>query len=161
MIQRIQTIFFLVAALCLLGLLFVPFWQYSAGGDTQLLNAQSVQNHSSQQEMTQMSFTEDPLHTGFFALTLFIPLLLLIIIFLYKNRSRQIGLGYVALILTLITIVVMVFFSRQGPYDTTITGEGSVQLGLALPMVAVVLIWLGIKRVQADEDLVKSVDRIR
>ena len=161
MIQRIQTIFFLVAALCLLGLLFVPFWQYSAGDDTQLLNAQSIENVSSQQTTSQTSFSENPLHTGFFALTLIVPLLLLIIIFLYKNRSRQISLGYIALMLTLITILVMVFFSRQGPYETTITGEGSVQVGLALPMVAVVLIWLGIKKVQADEDLVKSVDRIR
>ena len=161
MIQRIQTLFFLVAALCLLGLLFVPFWQYSSADDSQYLQALSIQTISGEEAPKLTSFTETPLHLGFFALVVAIPFLLLVTIFLYNNRPRQIGIGYAALILTLITIVVMVFFSRQGPYDTTITGEGNVQFGLALPMVAVVLIWLGIKRVQADDELVKSVDRIR
>ncbi|MEM6628796.1 MAG: DUF4293 domain-containing protein [Bacteroidota bacterium] len=161
MIQRIQSLFFLLAALCILALLFVPFWKYDASGSTQFLQALSVDNIGESATPGAISFSENPLHMGFFGLSIVIPLLLLVVIFLFNNRPRQISLGFVALMLSLILILVMVFFSRQGPYGGFTPSEGTVQLGLAFPMVAVVLIWLGIKRVQADEALVKSVDRIR
>ena len=161
MIQRIQSLFFLLAAFCILALLFVPFWKYDGANSTQFLQALSVENVGASVASTEISFTETPLHMGFLGLSILIPLMLLVIIFLFNNRSRQISLGFVALILTLILILVMVFFSRQGPYGGFTPSEGTVQLGLAFPMAAVILIWLGIKRVQADDALVKSVDRIR
>ena len=161
MIQRIQSLFFLFAAILTLGLLFIPFWSFTDGSSTQNLQALSIEVSGTTSTPTLIPFSEHILHTVFFGLSLLIPILLLVTIFLFGNRPRQVRIAYLALFLTLIEIVVMIFFSRQGPFEDLAAGEGVVQLGLALPMVSLVLIWLGIKRVQADEELVRSVDRIR
>lgn len=158
MIQRIQSLFLLLAILANLGLLFLPFWQFGGADQVETLSALRIESTAAP---APMAFTEDPLHMGVFALVLAISAFLLLVIFAYRNRPRQIRLGFIALILLLIEIVGLVFLSRMGPWSISAVGEGSPQPGLALPILGVILVWLAVRAIKKDEELVRSIDRIR
>ena len=91
-------------------------------------------------------FDEDMRPSG---LTLCLAVISLCNIFLYKNRVRQ---ARVCLGVMLAGIAYYIFLAIRQP-----------QLGWysALPMVAVLLLFLARKRIVKDEKLVRSLDRIR
>ena len=91
-------------------------------------------------------FDEDMRPSG---LTLCLAVIALLDIFLYKNRVMQ---ARVCLGVMLAGIVYYIFLAIRQP-----------QLGWysALPMVAVLLLFLARKRIVKDEKLVRSLDRIR
>ena len=91
-------------------------------------------------------FDEDMRPSG---LTLCLAVISFCNIFLYKNRVRQ---ARVCLGVMLAGIVYYIFLAIRQP-----------QLGWysALPMVAVLLLFLARKRIVKDEKLVRSLDRIR
>lgn len=135
MIQRVQTIWLLLAATgALLTLKFPIYSGQQANGLFGELNGQS----------------------GFMqiALTIAVSLLAVLCIFLYKNRSKQglLTLGALALqILQLILLYSKTAEYTQGNYSLTAI------IYLVIP-VFFVLAWLGIRK---DEKLVRSMDRLR
>ncbi len=164
MIQRIQSLLFLFASLCNLGTLFFPFWQFQNTEKIELVSGIQLETTSTQSSAivaSTINFLEQPLHTGIFGLTVLCSLIILVIIFLYQNRKRQMNLGYVSIVLLLIQIGLMAYFTYKGPYSISSEDQGMVQLGFAFPVVALVLTWIGIRSVKKDEDLIRSVDRIR
>jgi len=164
MIQRIQSLLFLFAALSNLGVLFFPFWQYQNAEKTEWVSGIQLETLSTQNPTHvdgTTNFLEQPIHTGIFGLTVLSSLIIFIIIFLYQNRKRQIKIGYVSVVMLLSQIGLMAYFTYEGPYSIRSEDQGMVQLGFAFPVVAIILIWMGIRKVKKDEDLIRSVDRIR
>lgn len=165
MLQRIQSVFFLLAIIINLATFFVPMWQLSAGADTELITGLSVAGDSPQTEVMffeHESASKLATHSGFFALVVISALFLGYVIFQYSDRKRQIRLGYMGIGLILLEILAFVLLSFQGP--TTVSGGtyGSVaHFGFAFPVVALIFVWLAINRIKKDEELVRSVDRIR
>ena len=85
-------------------------------------------------------------------------LLALISIFSYKNRQNQFVINRLNMILNFILIGLLVYHSL------TLSGEASVSekgIGMFLPIFSIVFLALANKAIKKDEDLVKSVDRIR
>ena len=136
MLQRIQTIYLFLAAL-ISGVLifFVSLWSNEAG--------ESV-------------FVEDVL----LALGLFLgsAALSLISIFLFKNRKLQFVLGRINILINFFLLGVFVYWSLTVPGEMEISEKG---IGMFVPVLSIVFLVLANKAIKKDEDLVKSVDRLR
>lgn len=85
--------------------------------------------------------------------------LALVSIFLYKNRKRQIK------VVNMNAAVIVLFYIALGAYLYLAQTQGfvfeSVQYGIVLPFIALVFNILALKKIKADEKLVRSLDRIR
>lgn len=136
MLQRVQTIYLFLAAL-ISGVLifFVSLWTNEAG--------ESI-------------FVEDVL----VALGLFIgsAVFSFISIFLFNNRKLQFVLGRINILLNFFLLGVFVYWSLSVPGEMEISEKG---IGMFIPVLSIVFLVLANKAIKKDEDLVKSVDRLR
>jgi len=137
MLQRIQTVYLLIAALISGGLCFlIPY-----GTD-----AKGVAQH----------VMEKPLLLGLFISS---ALLSLIAICVFKNRQLQFVLGRLNILLNLITLGVFVYGILSASGEASVALEKGV--GKLIPVISIVFIVLANKAIKRDEQLVKSVDRLR
>jgi hypothetical protein len=137
MIQRIQTIYLLLAVV-VTGVLpfFIPLWTMVDG-----------ENYFFMQNQVFV-----------FILGLSTTLTLLSIVS-YKKRQNQFVMGRLNIILNLILLGLFVYRSLNVSGETLAVSEKGI--GMFLPIVAIVLLVLANKAIKKDEDLVKSVDRLR
>lgn len=151
MIQRIQSIYLLLAAAVLGSPMFLPL--ATASGDAAALAA------------TGDNFFADGTYwvkefPGGMSL-LFAAVVSIYAIFLYKNRPRQMRLAGGMAILT---ILFSALFAALGYYYAEQLPDGStahLALGSAFPIVAIPLLILAYRAIKKDEALVRSADRLR
>jgi membrane protease YdiL (CAAX protease family) len=136
MLQRIQTIYLLISAGISGGLIFV-------------VHLWTTINE------TQFYAREEMLYFGLF---LGSTALALIAIFMYKNRQTQFVLGRLNIILNFILLGLFVYQSLKVSGETSVSEKG---IGMLLPIFSIVFLVLANKAIKKDEDLVKSVDRLR
>lgn len=136
MLQRIQTVYLLIAAIVSGGLIFV-LHLWVTNKDVIVYAKDSL------------------LYLGLF---LGSALLSLITIFKYKNRKSQFMLGRLNIILNFILLGFFVYQSLNISGETAVSEKG---IGMLLPIVSIVFLALANKAIKKDEDLVKSVDRLR
>lgn len=173
MIQRIQSLFLVLAASLNLLVLFFPM---GAASNTSSMEGNTITMHGSylaQQGFDEEAFAFVDKTIGFSDNTLvmvhtllagLVSLYLLILIFLYQDRQRQAKLGYVGIGMLMIQIVVAALLFMKLPELVGATEAGDphdVQYGFAFPVVALIFTWLAIRRIQKDERLVRDMDRIR
>jgi len=77
----------------------------------------------------------------------------------YKKRQNQFVIGRLNIILNLILLGLFVYRSLNLSGETVEVSEKGI--GMFLPIVAIVFLVLANKAIKKDEDLVKSVDRLR
>jgi hypothetical protein len=155
MLQRIQSVYLLLAGLALFALFLFPFVYnvYVDGKPVSIMVTGVFQDVNGQQT-----------HTQFFvaltAATAVIGLIPLVIIFLYKNRKQQIALCYS----TGLVIIGYSFWMAQ----TVIKIMGDTQIdthnwgiGLFCSTISILFLVFAVKAIQRDEKLVKSADRLR
>lgn len=145
MIQRIQTLFLLLTAL-IFGLLFmVPF---------------AISNKPSVQFLSDGVF-EITDHPALIALAVLGGLLAIISIFLFQKRKVQLKLGYVIIVMAILLPVLafLLFTNASAQVDSTVVVED--QIGLFLPIGAIVSAALANYFIRKDDKLVKSMDRLR
>lgn len=136
MLQRIQTVYLLIAAIFSCGLIFVfHLWT----------NAQDVPVYAKDNMMYLAMFF------GSAALSL-------ISIFNYKNRKFQFVLGRLNIILNFILLGLFLYLLLMAPGESEISEKG---VGIFIPIFSIVFLVLANKAIKKDEDLVKSVDRLR
>jgi hypothetical protein len=144
MIQRIQTLYLAIALLVMSILpIFLYLWKTIEGYDTyvyDLLNRDSWYLKSL------------PI---LFGLSVLISL---ITIFKFKNRQTQFVLGRLNILTNFFILVLLVIHLQSLSGEVFISEKG---IGSALPLITIVLLVLANKAIKKDEDLVKSVDRIR
>jgi hypothetical protein len=97
-----------------------------------------------------------------FFLILFLTsgILSLISIFLYQNRKLQFVLNRVSILINLILLGLFIFQSTKLS-GANLKAMKGIEMGVFLPIISVILLVLANKAIQKDENLVKSVDRIR
>lgn len=136
MLQRIQTVYLLLAVITSAGLIFVfSLWKNSAG---------------------EAVYAQDQLIA--FGIFLASAAISLVSIFMFKNRKLQFVLGRLNIILNFFLLGVFVYWSLNLPGEMDISEKG---IGMFLPIVSIVFLVLANKAIKRDEDLVKSVDRLR
>ncbi len=143
MIQRIQSAYLLLASVISGVLIFVFNLWTSISKDIfaiDLLNRESY------------------LLKSIPVLFLVSAILAFVAIFLYKNRKLQFVIGRLAILVNLILLGLLIYVSLTLPGEVSISEKG---IGMFIPIIAILLIVLANKAIKKDEDLVKSVDRLR
>lgn len=136
MIQRIQTIFLFIVIL-LTGVL--PFW----------VNLWSDANGN------EIYANNEIMVSGIFYAS---AVLAMITILLFKNRKNQFVLNRLNMILNLFLLGFFVYRSLNLSGETSVSEKG---IGMLIPVFSIVLLVLANRAIKKDEDLVKSVDRLR
>ncbi|GGG96940.1 hypothetical protein GCM10011416_13540 [Polaribacter pacificus] len=144
MIQRIQSVYLFLAALVSGGLIYVfNLWTLKTG--VQVMAFDLLSNESILLKTIPFSY-------------LLSALLSFIAIFIFKNRQLQFVLGRLNMLINLYLLGVLIYVSQ------TISGEMSISekgIGMFIPTIAVLLLVMANRAIKKDEDLVKSVDRLR
>lgn len=136
MIQRIQTLY-LVIVVILAGVLpfFLNLWVDVDGKDIFARNEMLVS----------IVFYVSALLAG-------------IAIFFYKKRQNQFVLNRLNIILNLFLLGFFVYRSLTLSGETAVSEKG---IGMLIPVFSIVFLVLANRAIKKDEDLVKSVDRLR
>jgi peptidoglycan/LPS O-acetylase OafA/YrhL len=147
MIQRIQSIFLLIASACSFALFGFPF----ASVDKIVENSALFSNDTVYNLSDNMALLIIYVLAGLLALGA---------IFLFKNRNQQKTVARVAAVFNLIGIVLaIVFFVKDSVMDSGVTPNDGI--GLYTPIVSFVLILLAVRAIGKDEALVRGMDRLR
>ncbi|MEL6672211.1 MAG: DUF4293 domain-containing protein [Bacteroidota bacterium] len=162
MLQRIQSILLLLAILVNLSVLFVPIWQLSQGSAIQVVDGLSIEVEEMVGEGSDTLFyaheesTTQVSHTAGVVLIGLSCLWLAFTIFQYNDRPRQMRLAYIGIGFLMAEILAYVMLTQNLG-----AGDSMPHFGFAFPVAALLLVWLAISRIRKDEELVRSVDRIR
>jgi len=147
MIQRIQTVFILVAEMLIASLFFLKFADLSVNSELYTFTINGIFNGET------MVFDGLPIMI-FTGLILFLHL---VIILMYKKRVLQIRMLVFSIILLLGLVGMFFYFTYAG-----FTGaQVAFKVPVAFPVIAVILDYLAIRAIGKDEALVRSMDRIR
>ena len=137
MLQRIQTVY-LILALLVMGVLpfLFPLWKEAAGNE--------------------FWFMESTIYSAGFGLSTALSLLSIIS---YNKRQQQFVMNRLNIILNLTLLGLFVYRSLNLSGEAPVVSEKGI--GMFLPIVSIVFLVLANKAIKKDEDLVKSVDRLR
>ena len=136
MLQRIQTVYLAIVFVVVAVLPYVfPLWKID-GKD--------------------FMFNKDLLYVSLFGLS---AALTVISIISFKKRQQQFVLNRLNIILNLILLGLFVYRSLNLSGETPVVSEKGI--GMFLPIISIVMLVLANKAIKKDEDLVKSVDRLR
>lgn len=144
MIQRIQSIYLLLASAISGGFIFV-FNLWSTVNRTKVFAFDLLQQDSFIEKLIPILFIVA-------ALDAFLA------IFLFKNRKLQFVVTRLVILTHLILLGILIYLSL------TLSGEAMVSekgIGMFLPILVILLSVLANKAIKKDENLVKSVDRLR
>lgn len=136
MLQRIQTVYMIFVVL-LISALFIwfPDVKDASGNALYSLN--------------------EPLFLILMTLSIFLAF---IAIFSYKKRQKQFVFNRLNILCNLILLGVFVYRSLTVSGETFVSEKG---IGMFLPILSIVFLVLANRAIQKDENLVKSVDRLR
>jgi cell division protein FtsW (lipid II flippase) len=151
MIQRIQSIWFFLAAISIALLLMIPIVSKVVNDSEYWINALGL--HQQTTNKVTISF-----YIPLTILTILAALLLLVTIFTFKNRKSQKKIAFASLILILVLSILTYIYLAEIPGGL----EGvSYKLGAFLPLISIIFIGLGVRGINNDERLIKSADRLR
>jgi len=147
MVQRIQTVYMLLAAI-LIGLLFsLPFADIVQNDQLYLFDVRGIVRNGTVEESGLAL-------AGF----IFIILILHVVaLFLYKRRIIQIRILVFSMLLLLGLFGMFYFFTYYSFGDAKI----SFKIPVVFPLIAIILDYLAIRSIGKDEALIRSIDRIR
>lgn len=136
MIQRIQTVYLIISAL-LMGVLYIWFPVVVGEDGTVIVDRGEL----------------------VFLVPIFLSIALAIISILnFKKRQLQFVLNRLNILLNFVLLGVFVYRLMALSGETMVSEKG---IGVLLPIISIVFLVLANKAIKKDEDLVKSVDRLR
>jgi hypothetical protein len=100
-------------------------------------------------------FMADIVYVSLFGLSTTLSLLSILS---HTKRQQQFVMGRLNMILNLILLGLFVYLTLTASGETAISEKG---VGMFLPIFSIVILVLANKAIKKDEDLVKSVDRLR
>lgn len=154
MIQRIQTVYFLLAALLVAATLFgTDLFAYHQVTD---FHASAYKLFSGQEVVKKVDF---------WMLSAIQIIFALMIIFSFKMRHRQIFLGWILLILNIFSSGWIVLGAVVEPSQCTTCNEVATNLSFGVAFythaLAFIFVFLGIRGVRKDKKTIDSLNRLR
>ncbi|MES2681384.1 MAG: DUF4293 domain-containing protein [Bacteroidota bacterium] len=150
MIQRKQTLFLLELVFLSVSLLFVPsnvLLTREAAINVYLLPGNGA-------------FVPSTQHYLASAINLVCLLLAIVTIFLYKKRTLQVKLCYLMMVLWAVNAL-LIAFSPLAIFVEGVTGIENNYFGVVIGIFAIMALFLAVRFIKKDIDLLKSADRIR
>jgi len=144
MIQRIQTVYLLLAVILSGGLVFlVSLWTLENNETVKILDT-----------LLNERFLIKSIGISFFVSSL----LSVYSVFCFKNRKRQFVLGRLNILINFYLLGLLLMQSLNLSGETSVSEKG---IGIFIPLVVIVFLVMANKAIKKDEALVKSVDRLR
>lgn len=175
MIQRVQTLFLLAVSLLMITFLFVPIWKkeikkngesisIAESVDKVVLNAFKVSYTHTETSgqgivISKKLGEENTVYIG--GIAILSALTALFSIFQYHNRLRQIKLGFLNSLLMSAVLGTVFVGIKSGNSLLSESGSEDFMVGFYLPIIALLFNLMANRFIRKDEDLVRSVDRIR
>ena len=158
MIQRIQTIFLLLAFLAAVALFFFPLAGIYSTNVAYKFYIYGFENMVPGESSIFTFMTTLPL----LLLNILVGAISLICIFLYKERVRQAKLVRLAILLNII-LIALVFFVYAKIIETNLLATPNYldETGIYFPLISLIFLILANRSIMKDEKLVRSVDRLR
>ncbi|GAO44912.1 DUF4293 domain-containing protein [Flavihumibacter petaseus] len=141
MIQRIQTVWLALAAVC--GFLMARVPLFSA-----TLADKSIRSYLASESLLS------------FALIIGVACLATVAIFLYKKRPTQYNMAIIGALLSIVVIGLQVY-AVEGFKKSVPLMQGTYKWGGLLPIAMVIFLFLAARGIRKDEKLIKSLDRLR
>jgi tellurite resistance protein TehA-like permease len=142
MIQRIQSVWLLLAGIAGLMTYQLPLWSGTLADKT-------IRNFTGAESLL------------LFALIILTCILAFVTIFLYKNRKNQKNFALFGLLLS-IGIIALEYFKvedyKKGLLNIV---EGSWKFGALMPVLMVIFFFLAYQGIRNDEKMIKSLERLR
>ncbi len=153
MIQRIQTVYLLLASIAYSLLFYLPINEMIFGDRILVLNIWGLYEQAGDQ--MELITEVYPI----LILSILSVILPFLIIFLFKNRKLQMRLSLNASIISLGLAGLNAYYL----YQISITNETEIgfSIGLVVPIIAFILQVLAFRAIRKDDLLIKSIDRIR
>ena len=149
MIQRIQSVYLLVVSILMVICMCNPIGS--------IIASTNEISEFGNLAITLPDGTKDYAPWALFVILLIVAILAFVTIFLFKKRMLQIRLtifSSVVLIGYYLALAALIFMTAE---DTSFTPSWTI----CLPFIGIVLNWLAIRGIGADEALVKAYDRLR
>lgn len=150
MVQRIQSLYLLIGAVIQVLFATGTYFTYVVNKETLKLTGSGIVGLNDRDAGGDMKS---------FIIGLGLAVLALVTIFLFKNRKQQIKLSKVAGLITVAEII----FLGISYFDAKDKAEGDIQIGYLVFIIPIstILFFLASKAIKKDDELVRSVDRIR
>ena len=175
MLQRIQSLFLLLAAACYIWAAFLPIATIQPKDDSGRIEWSRVEDDAVEEAVPTL-YTYDAwsvssmdgkkvCNNGYVAvMQLILGVFSFVIIFLFRNRKLQAKLCVTALFIGMLLLVLMLFVCPDMIFPKTAALRGAetvYSLWTVVSMVPVLLVYLAQKFILKDEHLVRSADRLR
>lgn len=156
MLQRIQTVYLLLAVLSLSSIMLFDIAHFSdAAGNKNMLGLYHLTTADT--ELSSVKFSLLPV--VFISLSI---ALLVVAIFAYRKRKRQMQFVRFTYLTIAASIVSVFFFVNENYWALQLPEPDlSYRTGFYLPFVAFAFCWLANRAIRQDEELVRSLDRLR
>lgn len=152
MIQRIQSVWFFLAALSIALLLMIPIVSKVLNESEYWVNTLGLFQQTTGTTVEIKAFL--PLTI----ITIAVVVMLLVTIFLFRDRKKQKRSAFISLVFILVLSILTYTSVEKIPGGL----EGvSYKLGAFLPLISIIFIGLGVRGINNDERLIKSADRLR
>ncbi|WP_294078831.1 DUF4293 domain-containing protein [Proteiniphilum sp. UBA5384] len=150
MLQRIQSVFLLLASAAMLVASVTPLALFLYNADKAVFEAMGIYLNGDLNSST----------WGLFAIGVTSSVVALLTIFLYKNRMLQIRLSIFNVVL-MVGFYLYFGFIVYKLYSVESLQFQKIGVGIIMPVIALILTILAIRRIGADEVLVRSFNRLR
>ena len=155
MIQRIQSIYLLLAALCSGLLLAAPLYSIETTNATFQLFLGGLTQTSPEETI----LTSQP---ALLSVGILLSLFPLIILFLFKKRQVQMRLAASAMMAnTAMLLLLVAIVNKSIEHITELHVQEAYGFGLILPAISIVFLFLANKAIRKDDKLIRSADRLR
>jgi len=161
MLQRIQSLYLLVAAIALGMLFFLNI--YKVDTTTQPIRVITMNATAINQFLAANPAPVQPLFQLFpFTLNLISFVLIIVTIFWYKNRVQQNLLArFLILLNSGLLVVLLLSVDKVKTMVGTTANIAVYQPAIALPFISLVMIYLAGRAIMKDEKLIRSAGRLR
>ncbi|RYD97367.1 MAG: DUF4293 family protein [Sphingobacteriales bacterium] len=151
MIQRIQSVWLLLAAIVMSALFYTSVYKVLIPSAVDM-PAKMVYDYTSV-----VSIKNNFLALGLAAASTGLSL---VTIFLFKNRKQQVNLTWLNILLC-IALVFWLYMGLNNFWSNYPENGGNISIGLFLPVITVFLLLLALRGIRKDQKLIKSLDRLR
>lgn len=166
MIQRIQTVFLALLAIAMIAMLFLPLWSKTDAttGETVVLTAWNIKSYflSAEGEPSTAGNIPQQGNIAIGMLAIAAAVVAVYEILQFKSRLNQMKLGLLnTLVLAALLGASFYYAAYVGAEMVEAPENGAYHSGFYMPLLALVLNALANRFIKRDEDLVRSVDRLR
>ena len=150
MLQRIQSVYLILAAAAMLISVALPLSSFYFNTEEVMFEAMGIYLNG---ELTDSTW-------GLFVIGITSSIVALITVFLYKNRLLQIRLSIFNIVL-MVGFYLYFGFIMHKVYPVESLEFNKVGFGAIMPIISIILTILAIRKIGADEALIRSLSRLR